>query len=478
MSEAAKIFLSYWKQKETEKATFKALLEILIDINKESVAQCVRKYVKARQPSEEYSPTTELVQTRQYNPTSRAFLALEAVGILLLVLSLFAINILFIQRPQTITLQSKGPDLIMTDFAQHKRKGDIWYSPSVHTHHEGYKICLGVFANGEQSGKGTYIKVAVYFMRGEFDDSLEWPFRGIIHFQLVDQLNGVRHREHMVSLDDSVPDKYRSRVMKSERAEWGWGIDQFIAQNQLEPRYLQNDCLIFKVELLFLGFNHGVVSTLDDSVMDQFFQTPQKKQDERIFNYHPPSQIEIVNSYSLTVFQDGYSFNWEGNGLKIYFPKNSVKSQTTCVVSIYSSLSGEYNFPSNHRLVSAVYWIEPSPSCKFKKPITIQIQHCAAKEHRNRLSFVRANSDTPPPYKFQDHDNGIFSDCSVYGTLTVTQFSAWAVTYKGSSSTEDPVKRFYSARLFYMGTSLQSWIIYLAITWDTDVHNKVRKLNT
>ena len=184
VSEAARIFLSYWKQKRAQKATFIALLEILIEINKETVAQCVCKYVKTRQLSEEYSPTSVRVPTRQYNPTklSRVLLALEAVGLLLLVLCLFAISIFVTQKPQTITLQSRGPDLIMTNFEQHKRGGDMWYSPPVYTHHEGYKICLGVSANGERSGKGNHIKVAVYFMRGEFDDSLEWPFRGIIHF--------------------------------------------------------------------------------------------------------------------------------------------------------------------------------------------------------------------------------------------------------------------------------------------------------
>ena len=296
--------------------------------------------------------------------------------------------------------------------------------------------------------------------------------------QLVDQLSGVRPREHMVSFDDSVPDKYRSRVMGGERAEWGWGIDQFIAQNELVPWYLQNDCLIFRVELLFPGFTHREGSTLYDSAVDLILQTQKGKQDKRTLNYLPPvpPQIETVDTYSLTVRQEGYLFDWAGNGFKIYFPKNSVEPHTTCAVSIYSSLSGQYSFPSNHKLVSAVYWIEPGPSCKFKKPVTIQIQHCAAREYRNRLSFVRANSDQPPPYKFQAHDEGIFRVSSLYGTLSVTQFSAWAVTYNDFSSTEDSVKRFYSVRLFYMGTSLQSWIIYLAITWDTDVHNKVRKI--
>ena len=68
----------------------------------------------------------------------------------------------------------------MTDFEQYKANGTSWYSPPVYTHHQGYKIHLNVDANGFNIGKGTHVTVWVYFMRGEFDDSLKWPFRGVI----------------------------------------------------------------------------------------------------------------------------------------------------------------------------------------------------------------------------------------------------------------------------------------------------------
>ena len=340
VSEAAKIFLSRWKQKRAQQATFKALLEILIEINKETVAQCVCKYVKTRQPSEEYSITSEHVQTRQYYPTSRALLALQAVVILVV----FATYLLY--RSHRPTVQSQGPDLIMTDFEQHKRDGSMWYSPPVYTHHEGYKICLGVYA-----GKETHIMVAVYLMRGEFDDSLEWPIRGVIHYQLVDQLNGVHHKEYVAFYDDSVPDKYRSRVMEGERAEWGWRPDQLIAQNELQS-YLQNNCLKFKI-VRTEHFGRDMSQRENENWYEKYstllkddrhLQTHNEVQEGRTLNYHPPPQIEIVDSYLLTVYQEEYLFDWEDNGFIIYFPKNSVDPQTTCAVFIYSSLSGQYSF--------------------------------------------------------------------------------------------------------------------------------------
>ena len=68
------------------------------------------------------------------------------------------------------------PVLIMTGFQQHKINNDYWHSPPVYTHHQGYKICLKVYANGFMEGKGKYITTAVKFMKGEFDNSQNGHF--------------------------------------------------------------------------------------------------------------------------------------------------------------------------------------------------------------------------------------------------------------------------------------------------------------
>ena len=103
------------------------------------------------------------------------------------------------------------PVLTMNDFQQHKKDGDDWYSPPVYTHHQGYKICLRVVANGLVSGKGTHITVLVHFMKGEFDDSLKWPFRGVISFRLLDQVKGVDDKSVSITYDDTKNDRVCKR---------------------------------------------------------------------------------------------------------------------------------------------------------------------------------------------------------------------------------------------------------------------------
>ena len=137
--------------------------------------------------------------------------------------------------------------LTMTNFKQHKKgKGD-WISPPVYTHHQGYKICLRVVAYGQLAGKGTHVSVFIHFMRGEFDDFLQWPFRGTISLRLLDQLNGVDHKVFSAIYDDTREINICNRVLYGERAVKGFGSTLFIEHPELEPKYLRNNTLMFQV---------------------------------------------------------------------------------------------------------------------------------------------------------------------------------------------------------------------------------------
>ena len=43
----------------------------------------------------------------------------------------------------------------MTDFEQHKKDHDEWYSLPFYTHPKGYKVCLRVYAGGAANGANT-----------------------------------------------------------------------------------------------------------------------------------------------------------------------------------------------------------------------------------------------------------------------------------------------------------------------------------
>ena len=132
---------------------------------------------------------------------------------------------------------------IMTNFSIQKDKR--WFSPVFYTHPRGYKMCLSVDGNGCDTGKGTHVSAGVFLMQGEFDDQLQWPFRGDIIIQLLNQRGGWGHHEFILAFDDQTPDRAACRVTVGKRASMGWGVPEFISHDMLQPNYLQNDQLRF-----------------------------------------------------------------------------------------------------------------------------------------------------------------------------------------------------------------------------------------
>ena len=138
------------------------------------------------------------------------------------------------------------PVLIMSNFQQHKRRKVIWLSPPIYTHYKGYKVCLRVHASGH--GNDSHISVFLHFMKGEFDESLKWPFRGAIYFQVLDQVDGSSNIKHTFLYNDKTHDSACSRVTNGEMSLSGRGESKLIAHSQLEPTYLKHDTLLFQMD--------------------------------------------------------------------------------------------------------------------------------------------------------------------------------------------------------------------------------------
>ena len=143
-------------------------------------------------------------------------------------------------------------DITMTDFEKHKRDDDIWYSDPFYTHPHGYRVCLGVVANGIGSAKGTHVSVFVCLMRGEFDNHLRWPLQAHFTIRLLNQLEDREHCEDTVWFSATSDPKNVGRVTSKERAE-GWGVLNFLPNEELghspakNCQYLKDDCLRFQV---------------------------------------------------------------------------------------------------------------------------------------------------------------------------------------------------------------------------------------
>ena len=141
--------------------------------------------------------------------------------------------------------------MVMRGFISWKIRDLTWNSPSFYSHIGGYKMCLGVDANGAVTGADTHVRVAVYLMRGEYDDNLVWPFRGDVTLHLVNRKVDEGHVERTIPFNDSTPDVDAGRVTEGERAPCGQGWGQFISHSALgygrNTEFLDKDALEFRV---------------------------------------------------------------------------------------------------------------------------------------------------------------------------------------------------------------------------------------
>ncbi|XP_064385411.1 uncharacterized protein LOC135334230 [Halichondria panicea] len=230
--------LEYWRNRFPYMATFKNLLIILLDIKKGGVAKDVAEYISNRgATNEQPRPKEEKKDFCYYQYFISAGVVILATGLALWVLA---------PCIEDHSIRLPTPIFKMTKFEQYKENDTVWRSPPVYTHHRGYKIILGVYPNG-YPGKGRHVGAGIFFIRGEFDDSLKWPFRGTIHFRLIDQLHGEDHVEHTVIYNNTVESMYSDRVVEEEEATLGLGNPILIKHSELKPNYLLYNTLLFQI---------------------------------------------------------------------------------------------------------------------------------------------------------------------------------------------------------------------------------------
>ncbi len=183
--------------------------------------------------------------------------------------------------------------------------------------------------------------------------------------------------------------------------------------------------------------------------------------------------VEAVAHTQVIVTNSSQIFHWDGYGFELHISQDSLPSGVNqCQLDIVGSAVGQYQFPGNLQLVSGIFWIRSHPPIRFKKLMTVRIQHCAAKTTSStKLSFVRAHCSQASslPYTFQQlKERGTFIDS--YGQLMLNQFSGLAVT-------GDDVERVYTASLYYLGSELHSREIHFVVNWDNDIHKTVGEIH-
>jgi hypothetical protein len=150
-----------------------------------------------------------------------------------------------LQTPQQQSKQYPPVEFVMDNFYSFVDSDTIWYSDGFYTHPHGYKMCLKVYANGTGKGKDTHVSVFATLMKGEYDDFLEWPFKGHITVELLDpDFEGIEEVEEVFKFNARTPPRAKCRCSRNERNAHGHGDPEFILQNEIPDSV---DALHFRV---------------------------------------------------------------------------------------------------------------------------------------------------------------------------------------------------------------------------------------
>ncbi len=158
------------------------------------------------------------------------------------------------------SLNTKDQKTFMSTFKMplftQKKENDIeFFSDPFYTNPNGYKMVINVDANGYDEYKGTHVSVWVYLMRGDYDDQLEFPFKGTVTFELLNQLEDKIH--HSASYTFMGTEASSKRVLDEEKSSQASGVIAFIPHENLghnrtencQCQYLKDDCLVFRVSV-------------------------------------------------------------------------------------------------------------------------------------------------------------------------------------------------------------------------------------
>ncbi|XP_071954914.1 TNF receptor-associated factor 6-like isoform X2 [Antedon mediterranea] len=123
----------------------------------------------------------------------------------------------------------------------------VRHSQGFYTSFHGYKLCVRVNINFKDPNKG-YVALFIHFMKGEFDDYLEWPFEGNITLSIEDQNIDYIKRKHISETLIAKPGLAAFDKPASNRNHKGFGYMEFAPLASIDNgTYVKDGAIVIKV---------------------------------------------------------------------------------------------------------------------------------------------------------------------------------------------------------------------------------------
>ena len=139
---------------------------------------------------------------------------------------------------------------------------------------------------------------------------------------------------------------------------------------------------------------------------------------------------------------------WPGYGFYIEVPEGALPPGVTAIVGVKVILGGQFTFPENRRLISAIYAVTCSEV--FLKEVAVNIQHCAAiktEEQCSTCRFIIAKcTQEVLPYRFRERE-GVFNLHTQYGAVKLKRFSLLGETASADTDLKCTALMYYREQI-------------------------------
>ena len=186
----------------------------------------------------------------------------------------------------------------------------------------------------------------------------------------------------------------------------------------------------------------------------------------------PCYHIGFIAQVSVPITNSLHHFCWNGYGLKLTVPENSLPHGVDkCILHLSVFSSPPFDFPKGYELLSAFYNIKCEPKVEFKRNVTIEMQHCADSEIAKELSFIRVGDQITTmasSHELSVLEKGTFLPNKSYGSIQVKQYSWYGIfrIFRRLLRRQTERIRRYCVMLFYKMQSSYEVDIELAVCQD------------
>ncbi len=143
--------------------------------------------------------------------------------------------------------QLSGTVLKLENFSKYKQSNTNWLSDGFYSGLGGYKAKLNVLPNGKGQGEGNHLSAFVILTPGQYDDMVEWPFRGETTITLLNQFFDSDHQVMKMFFTESRPQE--GTVATHDHGGLVLTYEQPNSSIYDNAQYILNDTLYFRVTI-------------------------------------------------------------------------------------------------------------------------------------------------------------------------------------------------------------------------------------